>query len=351
MSSQTNTIKPNPAPAKPSRMVWFMRVVLWVLCIAAMALAANTWHTQRQLQAQLQQQLQHIQHTQQQNQHLSQRLSAAAAHHVENTTRINTLEQRLRETVLEHKQHTTDLTADGANEAALWLQLQTRIYSAYQRALLSGEYNALLRALHTAQQRTHNHSSPQFNRVHQAITKDLATLQNTTIPNRTQLASQINSHIQQLQQLPLLSQQLPKLDTHYKAPEHTPEEAPPSAWKKFTQKLQRGLGQLIQVRTIKTDSALLSPETGRLLREHARLRLINARLALLLGQYATAHEDITAATTLIGRYFDTQAPAAQTLQNHLSHIAQQLKQAAPPSIDHTLAALHIPSNTQPNIGN
>lgn len=348
MPNDSRTPQPSATSAKPSRMAWVVRLVLVVLCITAAAWALNTWHTQRQTQMQLSKQLADIT---EQTQQLTQRLADASQKNTENTARITALETALeqRQRAAAWQQPSTAANMQGANEAALWFELQTRIHTAYQRAVLSGEDAALLRALHAAQQRSANHNNPQFSAVHQALTQDIAALQKSPAPKRQPLAAQLNSHIHTLHQLPLLSSQIPKLDANYKAPK---PQTPKTGWGRFVQQLRRGLSQLVRVRTIHgTDSALISPEMGRFVREHTRLRLINARLALLLGQYAAANEDIQAAVDLINRYFDTQAPNVQASISRLNIIAQQLHNAKLPNIDNTLAALRLPHTRQEMAGN
>lgn len=347
MQTETDTLKHNPTPAKPSRIMWVVRLIIQVLCVTAIALAFSTWRAQQKNQAQLTNQLEQIN---QQTQSLTQRLATATQQNITNETRINALEQRLREAVFQHSQN-VPATVEGAHEAALWFELQTRIHTAYQRALLSGEDAALLQVLHDVKQRSANHSNPQFSLLHQSVTKDIAALQHAPRPSRKQLAAQLNVSLQQLQQLPLLSQQIPKLNTDDTAPK-SPKKTPQSSWTRFTQQLRQGLGQLVRVRTISaTDSALISPEMARFVREHTRLRIINARLALLLGQYATAHDDIQAAIALLERYFDTEAATVQATRTSLNQIAQQLNHAKTPSIDSTLAALRLPNATQQTLGN
>lgn len=347
MQKTTDTPNSKIAPVKSSRMAWLLRFIVFIASVAAIVLALNAWRTQRQIQAQCNQQLEQ---THQKIHEISQRLATTVQHNIEHKNRMDMLEQRLHEALFQNRQITATTTEE-ATQAALWFELQTRIHAAYQRAWLSGNSNTLIQALLDAQRRTANQTDPQLGLAHQAIGKDLAVLEHMQLPNHGQLATQLHTILQTLKQLPLLSQQLPKLDANYKAPKK-PLQQPQTSWARFKKQLRHGLRQLVRVRTIHTtESALISTEMGLFIREHTRLHIVNARLAVLLGQYTTAHEDVTAAMSLIDRYFNAQSPAVQAIQTHLAQVTKKLQNAERPIIDHTLAALHIPEDPQLTLGN
>lgn len=103
--------------------------------------------------------------------------------------------------------------------------------------------------------------------------------------------------------------------------------------------------QLVRVRTIaSTDAALIAPEQAIYVREHLRLRLLNARTALLARQSDAARTDMDAAATLIDRYFDTKSTAVQSAQSTLRQVQQQIRESEPPAITHTLQALAAAEN-------
>ena len=66
--------------------------------------------------------------------------------------------------------------------------------------------------------------------------------------------------------------------------------------------------QLVRVREVDTPAALLlAPDQAFFVRENLKLRLLNARLALLARQEATYRADLLSAQDALQRYFDTRS--------------------------------------------
>jgi uroporphyrin-III C-methyltransferase len=84
---------------------------------------------------------------------------------------------------------------------------------------------------------------------------------------------------------------------------------------------------------------LISPDQGFLLRENLKLRLLNARLALLSRQTAVVTGDLQTIQATVPRYFDTQSRKTQLLQSMLTDVAAQAQLTTVPRPDDTLAAL------------
>jgi uroporphyrin-3 C-methyltransferase len=79
--------------------------------------------------------------------------------------------------------------------------------------------------------------------------------------------------------------------------------------------------QLIRVRTVATpDALMLSPSESYFVRENLKLRLLNARLALLSRNEGTFRDDIGSAQQMVGRYFDTKARSTLAVQALLRQV-------------------------------
>ncbi len=79
--------------------------------------------------------------------------------------------------------------------------------------------------------------------------------------------------------------------------------------------------QLIRVRSVETsDALLLSPTQAYYARENLKLRLLNARMALLSRNESAFRSDMTAAQDSIAKYFDTRARQTQTAQAMLKQV-------------------------------
>jgi uroporphyrin-3 C-methyltransferase/uroporphyrinogen III methyltransferase/synthase len=79
--------------------------------------------------------------------------------------------------------------------------------------------------------------------------------------------------------------------------------------------------QLVRVRTVDTpDALMLSPSESYFVRENLKLRLLNARLALLSRNEGTFRDDINDAQQMLTRYFDTRARSTQAAQVMLRQV-------------------------------
>ena len=98
--------------------------------------------------------------------------------------------------------------------------------------------------------------------------------------------------------------------------------------------------QLLRVSRIdQPEAALLAPEQSFFLRENLKLRLLNARLALLSRQTDAARADLISASAWMGKYFDPAARKTQAAIQLLVQVQSQLKTTDLPRIDETMAAL------------
>ena len=98
--------------------------------------------------------------------------------------------------------------------------------------------------------------------------------------------------------------------------------------------------QLLRVSRIdQPDAALLAPEQAFFLRENLKLRLLNARLALLSRQTDAARADLINASVWLGKYFDPAARKTQAAIQLLAQVQGQLKTSELPRLDETMAAL------------
>ncbi len=92
-------------------------------------------------------------------------------------------------------------------------------------------------------------------------------------------------------------------------------------------------------RIARPEGMLASPEQSFFLRENIKLRLLNARLALLSRQTASAIADVKTAQAALERYFDTDSRKTQLLQSMLDEVSGQSPQTLIPRPDDSLAAL------------
>jgi uroporphyrin-3 C-methyltransferase len=97
---------------------------------------------------------------------------------------------------------------------------------------------------------------------------------------------------------------------------------------------------LLRVTRIEQPEAMLvAPEQTWFLRENLKLRLLNARLALLSRQFDTAQSDLRETVAVLERYFDRSARRTQQVVDALRQVMVQSRSMAVPRPDATLAAI------------
>ena len=87
------------------------------------------------------------------------------------------------------------------------------------------------------------------------------------------------------------------------------------------------------------EAILLAPEQAFFLRENLKLKLLNARLAVLARQYDSARADLATATAALNKYFDPASRRTQAAASTLQTAQASMKAAELPRLDETLAAL------------
>lgn len=107
-------------------------------------------------------------------------------------------------------------------------------------------------------------------------------------------------------------------------------------WENFRESGQR----LLEIRRIDDpDALLITPEQTWLLREHIKLRLLNARMALLAGNQTTLRKDFTKVRLLLERYFDNQSAATKAIQTLLNQAQQESTVLALPTLEASMTAI------------
>ncbi len=95
---------------------------------------------------------------------------------------------------------------------------------------------------------------------------------------------------------------------------------------------------------------LLAPTQQYFLRENLRLRLLAARVALLVRDEANFKSDIAAANAWLKKYFDTRVKAVQALMATLTQIGTTVMPAELPDINASLTALRTVKASRERIG-
>ena len=87
------------------------------------------------------------------------------------------------------------------------------------------------------------------------------------------------------------------------------------------------------------EAMLIAPEQAYFLKENLKLRLLNARLALLSRQFETAQSDLQVAQSSLDRFFDRGNKRTALATDLVKQVAAQARHVGVPRPDDTLAAL------------
>jgi uroporphyrin-3 C-methyltransferase len=114
----------------------------------------------------------------------------------------------------------------------------------------------------------------------------------------------------------------------------------PHRWQAFGLQLWHEIKDLVRVTRISQPEAMLmAPEQAWFLRQNLRLRLLNARLALLSRQFDTAQSDLRDALASLERYFDPSSRRVTSAGELLRQLSAQSRLVTVPRPDATLAAI------------
>ena len=128
------------------------------------------------------------------------------------------------------------------------------------------------------------------------------------------------------------------------APAAAAPAEPPPWWQPALQRAWEALrdearGLLRISRIDQPDALLLAPDQAFFLRENLKLKLLNARLAVLARQTEAARSDLGNATAALNKYFDPASRRTQNAATLLQQIQAHMKNNEAPRLDDTLAAL------------
>lgn len=217
-------------------------------------------------------------------------------------------------------------------------EVEQAVTIAMQQLQFAGNVEAALSALQGADARLARSAQPQFLPVRRLIARDIERLKATPGANISGLSLKIESVVAAVDGLPLAYEQRPKADVAKPVPSAKP--ASTEYWRELGTDLWRELRQLVRIERIdQGDPALLSPNQSFFLRENLKLRLLNARLALLQREGKTFREEIRQSREQLERYFDTRAKPVQAAQSTLATLATTDVAFDLPGLAETLTAL------------
>lgn len=244
--------------------------------------------------------------------------------------------------------------------------IEAAIRVALQQTQITGSAEPLVATLKQADERLLRYKQPRMEGVRRAVARDLDRVKAVSVVDVSTLTIKLDEVVRMADELPLVSgtDAAPRLRGEERGAEAAKdkeralkaqrEQAAAAAdgklalwWWQASQQLSSWTGlvwgeakTLLRVTRIDhPEAALISPDQSFFLRENLKLRLLNARLALLSRQFDTAQSDLRDAQEMLSRYFDMRSRKVSAVLELLRQVGGQARHVSVPRPDDTLAAL------------
>ena len=327
---------------------------LLVLAAAALVVAWNTQQQVKSLEAELVKRQQGSDGQATEARMLARQAELSAR---EASAKLALLEARVAETSLQRTQieELIQSLARSRDENVL-ADVDAAIRVALQQTAITGSPEPLVLTLKQAEERRARFNQPRLEQVRRAVAQDLERTRAARVTDLTLLTIRLDEVIRVVDELPLLS-------TPDRRPVAKPvaaaraASAPASAadaasaiknwveqfgerWGSFGGYLWAEVKGLVRVTRIDHPEAMLvAPEQAFFLRENLKLKLLNARLALLSRQFETAQSDLRDANAALDKYFDRNVRRVAAASETLRQVMAQARLVTVPRPDATLAAI------------
>ena len=236
------------------------------------------------------------------------------------------------------------------------VDIEASIRVALQQNAITGSAEPLVATLKQSDERLARYNQPRLEGVRRAITRDLDRVKAVNVTDISALTIKLDEAVRMVDELPLLSASEPRGEAGRVSTVMSPTRpaAGPApavgtlawfrdlgqTWDAVWQRVWLEAKSLVRVTRIdQPDAMLLAPEQAFFLKENLKLRLLNARLALLSRQFETAQSDLKISQFSIDRYFDKTARRTMLAAELIKQVATQARQVGVPRPDDTLAAL------------
>lgn len=370
---------PAAASAAPATLAWPAAprggAPWWAVAVVAVLAAASLWFAW-----QTQSRVQSLEHELVRRQQDSATLATEArvlARQSQDVSRdaaakVALLESRVAENTLQRSQLEELLQAlTRSRDENMLADIETAVRVAVQQSLITGSTEPLLVTLKQADERLARNAQPRLERVRRAVAKDLDRVRAVAVSDIATLVIKLDEAVRLADEMPLLAQPERRRATKggstgaagastataaspkgtAKGAASSPTTAVPAAadgwrgeiaarWDALVQRvLEEGRSLLRVTRIDEPDAMLLAPEQAYFVRENIKLRLLNARLALLARQFGTAQSDLRDVQQAVDKYFDRSSKRVTTMNELLRQVAGQARGVVVPRPDETLAAL------------
>ena len=251
--------------------------------------------------------------------------------------RMRALESELHRRVEVVGEQAAQATRATEQEAAGIAGYGTRLSS--QEVQLAGDAKLALSALSGAEARLARVDTGRYLPLRRAMANDMERLRRAPMADLSGQALRIDTLLSVVDGLPLAFERSPARGASTAAAGDD-KGAEPTQAQRLARAVWEEVRQLVRIERLdRPDPALLSPEHSFFLRENLKLRLINARVALLQRNGAVWREDIRLAREWIERYYDTRARQTENALVTLRQLAAVDPGEALPGLNESMSAL------------
>ncbi|HEX8961407.1 MAG TPA: uroporphyrinogen-III C-methyltransferase [Rhodocyclaceae bacterium] len=216
-------------------------------------------------------------------------------------------------------------------------EVEQAVSIAAQQLQLAGNVEAALIALQSADARLARAANPRLAGLRKVLARDIVRLKALPAADVPGIAAKLEGVAIGVDSMPLAFEQRPKAEP---AARVSRSPADLSFWQALARDIWNDTRQLVRIERIDApEPGLLSPSQSFFLRENLKLRLMNARLALLSRDARSFKEDVAQARAWLERYFDASAKPVQSALATLKSLSATDMATDLPTLDETLNTL------------
>jgi len=226
-----------------------------------------------------------------------------------------------------------------SRDERLLVEVEQAVNIAAQQLQLAGNVQGALLALQSADARLASVERPQWLALRKAIAGDIEALKALPQVDAAGVTLKLETLIGRIDSLPLGFEARPRAEAATGKMDKGTKTSPAwlaSLWSEFWS----DFSQLVRIeRMDRADPALLAPSNAVFLRENVKLRLMNARLALLSRDGNSFREDVRVAAQWLERYFDLKNSGVAAAREDLQALEKTPVGVDLPGLHASLAAL------------
>ncbi len=281
----------------------------------------------------------------------------------ESAAKVALLEARVAEVAVQRSQLEELIQSlSRSRDENLLTDIDAGIRVALQQTAITGSAEPLVATLKQGDERLARYKQPRLEGVRRAIARDLDRVKAVSVADISSLSIKLDEAIRMVDELPLVAVAETRKDAASRDARIAPAAPRPASvasaasgaagtaslwtgklgdmWVVVSERVWSEARSLVRVTRIDhPDAMLLSPDQSFFVRENLKLRLLNARLALLSRQFDTAQSDLQVAQASLDRYFDRSSKRTVLASELVRQVVGQARQVSVPRPDDTLAAL------------